>query len=738
MIVEALEQHLRGLSRTNKSWDTVMQTVDPIVDGMATCFLDVVFPINKFTRKCADVAGPTLHLPGLIKAVASNFNYKKFMARKKGGGKREYCVGIVLDVSSSMRGHLEYNAVTTVAILISSLQQAGLTNFFVVLFGASVKIVKSVGQPWDSACATNFEQSLSFELDHRSFDAEGILVATEMLMAESRGMKKLFVITDGYSSYAPGAMEAIQLAESRSIDVVGVSVGSEITATARLYPTFIHACHPTHLPAAFRGLYENDSPPYTLETLGENMGLVVAEDAHKDTSEIHIRADAVFRDRIRELLKTEREINLIPGSATVVPIDVCFTLDATGSMSAAIPLVKGQIQAIVTTIEAKVLEKAPGIKLLIRFGFVAYRDKGDGPYVECPFQDDKDKFISQLNAIHAKGGGDIPEDVLGGLMQTVALFRQHSAPRVAKFCIWIGDAPCHGTDCNDDPADTMPKGTEHSVEHVMKALNETNVELVMGHVNVTATRKMESAFRRHYDKLESQSTPKEPRRIQDIELFPEAETKLNRYHFFFLMDESGSMKARTTAGITRWESLVQAYNNFVRTRQLDQGNGDILSVAFHSDAIHIQFQRQSVMALPTLGNPSWGGNDFGSVLRGARPVIDATPAGYIPVLIFMTDGGDCAADRSVGLNMMRDMRSAYMSRGFVCHTVLAYALSEEKLMRDYATIGGGKFFMASDPINLTMAFSEIGAGCKPTDTLVSLFGAKIGERVGEKIALDYL
>lgn len=65
---------------------------------------EVVFPNNKYTRKRADIKGSSLYLPGLIKAVITDFNYKRYFATKTAGGKKVYAVVLLLDVSLSMNG----------------------------------------------------------------------------------------------------------------------------------------------------------------------------------------------------------------------------------------------------------------------------------------------------------------------------------------------------------------------------------------------------------------------------------------------------------------------------------------------------------------------------------------------------------------------------------------------------------------------------------------------------------
>lgn len=87
-----------------RAWKAAESKLFMVIEDMQTVMEDAIFPINKFSRRRADYRGPSLYLPGLIKAVITDFNYKKFFAAKKAGGKRNYSVVIALDVSLSMNG----------------------------------------------------------------------------------------------------------------------------------------------------------------------------------------------------------------------------------------------------------------------------------------------------------------------------------------------------------------------------------------------------------------------------------------------------------------------------------------------------------------------------------------------------------------------------------------------------------------------------------------------------------
>ena len=96
--------------------------------------------------------------------------------------------------------------------------------------------------------------------------------------------------------------------------------------------------------------------------------------------------------------------------------DVAFMLDCTGSMASYIAGAKNDIQNIVDTITSSYENK-------IRVAFIAYRDHCDGAkrIERLDFTENISDFQSFVGSLEATGGGDAPEDVLGGLEATIAL-----------------------------------------------------------------------------------------------------------------------------------------------------------------------------------------------------------------------------------------------------------------------------------------------------------------------------
>lgn len=98
-------------------------------------------------------------------------------------------------------------------------------------------------------------------------------------------------------------------------------------------------------------------------------------------------------------------------------VDICFCVDATGSMTGELAQVQSTIVAIIKKIENKV--QTEGITL--RFAVVTYRDHPpqDSSYV-TQYKDftDATEIIDYVNKLSAAGGGDEPEAVHDGLIDS--------------------------------------------------------------------------------------------------------------------------------------------------------------------------------------------------------------------------------------------------------------------------------------------------------------------------------
>ena len=120
-----------------------------------------------------------------------------------------------------------------------------------------------------------------------------------------------------------------------------------------------------------------------------------------------------------------------------VPLDVLFLLDATGSMSDEID----QIKATLLSISARIgdLPSRPDL----RFGMVAYRDRGDEFITRLyDFDHDVQQFSNTIREVVADGGGDEPESLNEALHVAVhePSWRLGDAIRLVFL---VADAPPH-------------------------------------------------------------------------------------------------------------------------------------------------------------------------------------------------------------------------------------------------------------------------------------------------------
>lgn len=136
-----------------------------------------------------------------------------------------------------------------------------------------------------------------------------------------------------------------------------------------------------------------------------------------------------------------------PAAAATKPrIEVCFVLDTTGSMSGLIEGAKQKIWSIANEIVAA--KPTP----VVKFGLVAYRDRGDDYVTKLTaLTDDIDAIYADLTKLSAHGGGDWPESVNEALHEAVHKIEWSADRSVLKIIYLVGDAPPH-TDYQDGPA----------------------------------------------------------------------------------------------------------------------------------------------------------------------------------------------------------------------------------------------------------------------------------------------
>ena len=315
--------------------------------------LDGFLPQNRFTRKRADIQGPSIHLPGFIKHIATQGSEKKIFANKKGGGRSEYSVAVLLDISASMaQGRRRSCALQTVVMLISALKQMNIEDFTVILFGGGIYPIKLPDDAWEAHSIALLFSAVRHRNELSSMDADALLFAAQMLDQSSvRGPKKIFVVTDGNGSCGvrlAGVLQKIE--EDLGVDVLAMGVGPEEFFVKKCYPKWITAALPQMVPDALESMSDRMESTARLQKTNQKdtiewRNIVPFKDGAAETVEEVLRDKETAFPNLLEEMKTEREARLKRGNKpSAFTVDICFALDCTGSMEYWINAAKDEIE----------------------------------------------------------------------------------------------------------------------------------------------------------------------------------------------------------------------------------------------------------------------------------------------------------------------------------------------------------------------------------------------------------
>ncbi|RHZ72301.1 hypothetical protein Glove_243g66 [Diversispora epigaea] len=157
-------------------------------------------------------------------------------------------------------------------------------------------------------------------------------------------------------------------------------------------------------------------------------------------------------------------------------VDLCFVMDCTGSMAKHIQGAKDCILKVVEHME----NMNPKIKIWV--GFCGYRDHCDSDRLQTlDFTTMYNDFKSYLyNNVPATGGGDTPEDVLGGLHEAITKMTWKNSIRII---LHVCDAPPHGLRFTN-LSDTYPGGDPLGLtaESVLQEMKDKNISYFFGKI----------------------------------------------------------------------------------------------------------------------------------------------------------------------------------------------------------------------------------------------------------------
>jgi len=171
--------------------------------------------------------------------------------------------------------------------------------------------------------------------------------------------------------------------------------------------------------------------------------------------------------------------------------DLLFLIDTTGSMMSYIEAAKTQVKSIVSDIKEAFFNEAD-----VRIAVVSYKDHGDNNALQfLDFTPSADTVRSFIDELTAHGGGDAPENVLGGIQQALNASWQQQT----RCIIHIADAPPHGHNLNSCAQANdrwHSPGTEPhrlTYEPLLKKMVGLNINYALLRINQT-TDKMAHAF----------------------------------------------------------------------------------------------------------------------------------------------------------------------------------------------------------------------------------------------------
>lgn len=295
---EQLEkQHSVDIEKCNKSWLESELILNKDISDYEEVLQDVVLPNNRYTRKKGDSKGSSLYIPGLIKAVISDFSYNKIFASKTSGGCRNYSIYFCVDISYSLHGQMQEFIIQALFSFISALVRMGIENFTIIVFAESVKIVKLESQAWDKTAVFTLLKSLAEKNQYATADAAALQTALDLCeLSPGSGPKKIFIFTDGFSSYPSCLRTVINEIEMKGIELLAIAIGNEKFNLHQYYKRYITACLPSFVHKALRAIYEIDD------------GLNVQTDESDQLNKLFKEASLKGRTDIDDILNNRRRV----------------------------------------------------------------------------------------------------------------------------------------------------------------------------------------------------------------------------------------------------------------------------------------------------------------------------------------------------------------------------------------------------------------------------------------------
>jgi myosin protein heavy chain len=177
-------------------------------------------------------------------------------------------------------------------------------------------------------------------------------------------------------------------------------------------------------------------------------------------------------------------------------LDLLFIIDITNSMDYYLDEAKNGMLGMIKEIQ----KQCAGSGIFL--GFIGYKDFSDldfgEKYINLEFTNKYESLIENIKYLKAEGGGDVAEDLCGGL----EMGQNKEWSGKSRFAILVTDAPCHGKKYHDlaEDEDNFPEGDKkkRNIEDYIKFFAENEISLYCLKINNT-TDKMFKIFKDVYD-----------------------------------------------------------------------------------------------------------------------------------------------------------------------------------------------------------------------------------------------
>lgn len=327
-------------SKAKNEWDAAAARVSDQVDDMVQT-LEGSLPITSFTRNIAAEKGPCIHQQGMMRGIVTNFHYRKIFAVKKAGGKREYAVALLLDISMSMNGHLAQCALEALLIFVEALLRLDIRNFSVILFGKNIYPIKLPDTPWDEITVASLMSKLCHGGELATLDANALEYTLDLFnVTNPVGDRKCFIFSDGFGSSGIRLAQVLSRARDEKVEILALGVGYDRFFLSQCYNMWVTAVLPCAVPQAVAAFYGQQGASGSIsgssfvdDCVDWSHLAPTAPDARDATDEILRNQKKVFPN-LSEQLRVHRDMRLISGNEpTALNVDLCFVIDTTGSMS---------------------------------------------------------------------------------------------------------------------------------------------------------------------------------------------------------------------------------------------------------------------------------------------------------------------------------------------------------------------------------------------------------------------